>query len=56
KYGQFSDQNIAPKKAEHFHIFMGDNKQKVLKELDHWPTYYPKDLTKEQIKKEMLAH
>ena len=56
KYVQFSDHNIAPKKAVHFHIFMGDNKQKVLKELDNWPTYYSSELTKAQIKKEMLAH
>ena len=30
---------------------MGDNKQKVLKELDNWPTYYSSELTKAQIKK-----
>ena len=38
KYVQFSDHNIAPKKAEHFHIFMGDNNDSLLKEMDHWPT------------------
>ncbi|PTI47173.1 zinc ABC transporter substrate-binding protein, partial [Staphylococcus xylosus] len=56
KYVQFSDHNIAPKKTEHFHIFTGDDKDKVLKELDNWPTYYPEKLTKTEIKEEMLAH
>src|SRR5699024_11559661 len=28
KYVQIRDHNIAPKKAEHIHIFMEDNKQK----------------------------
>ncbi|EHJ07303.1 zinc ABC transporter substrate-binding lipoprotein AdcA [Staphylococcus simiae] len=56
KYIQFSDHNIAPKKAEHFHIFMGDDNDKVLKELDNWPTYYPAKLNKDEIKEEMLAH
>ena len=41
KYVQFSDHNIAPKKAEHFHIFMGDNNDSLLKEMDHWPTILP---------------
>lgn len=56
KYVQFSDHNIAPKKAAHFHIFMGNNKDKILKELDNWPTYYPNSLNSEEIKEEMLAH
>jgi len=56
KYVQFSDHNIAPKKAHHFHIFVGDDKEKVLKELDNWPTYYPKALNSKEIKEEMLAH
>ncbi|PTK15017.1 zinc ABC transporter substrate-binding protein, partial [Staphylococcus saprophyticus] len=56
KYVQFSDHNIEPKKAAHFHIFMGNNKDKILKELDNWPTYYPNSLSSEEIKEEMLAH
>lgn len=56
KYVQFSDHNIAPKKTGHFHIFTGNDKDKVLKELDNWPTYYPEKLTKTEIKEEMLAH
>ncbi|AVQ33898.1 zinc ABC transporter substrate-binding lipoprotein AdcA [Staphylococcus muscae] len=56
KYVQFSDHNIAPVKTGHYHIFMGNDRDKVLKELDNWPTYYPADLSKEEVKDEMLAH
>lgn len=56
KFIQFSDHNIAPKKAEHFHIFMGNDNDALLKEMDNWPTYYPSKLNKDQIKEEMLAH
>lgn len=35
---------------------MGNNKDKILKELDNWPTYYPNSLSSEEIKEEMLAH
>lgn len=50
------DHNIYPKKAAHFHIFTGNDKDKVLKELDNWPTYYPAKLSKDEVKEEMLAH
>jgi zinc transport system substrate-binding protein len=54
---QFSDHGIAPGKAAHFHIFMGDGSQEeTLKEMDNWPTYYPDSLSNEEVKKEMLAH
>ncbi|RIO75649.1 metal ABC transporter solute-binding protein, Zn/Mn family, partial [Staphylococcus gallinarum] len=56
KYVQFSDHNIAPKKAAHFHIFMGNDREKLLKELDNWPTYYPENQTGKEIKTDMLAH
>ena len=56
KYVQFSDHNIYPKKSAHFHIFTGNDKDKVLKELDNWPTYYPSKLSKDEVKEEMLAH
>ncbi len=41
KYVQFSDHNIAPTKAAHFHIFYG---VRILIELENWPTYYPSKL------------
>ncbi len=43
---QFSDHNISPVKTSHFHIFHGgESQEKVLSELENWPTYYPKMLT-----------
>ena len=57
KYVQFSDHNIAPVKAEHFHIFMGNESQeKLFEEMDNWPTYYPSNLTGLEIAQEMVAH
>ena len=55
KYVQFSDHNIAPKKVT-FPYLYGDNNDSLLKEMDHWPTYYPASLDKDDIKEEMLAH
>lgn len=57
KYIQFSDHEIAPTKAHHFHIFMGNSShEEILEEMENWPTYYPANLTKEEIVQEMLAH
>lgn len=55
-YVQFSDHIIAPERALHFHIYMGDDRKALLKELENWPTYYPDDLTAKEIQEEMLAH
>lgn len=57
KYVQFSDHNIYPVKASHFHIYMGNESQaKLLEEMDNWPTYYPSSMSKEQVVEEMMAH
>lgn len=57
KYVQFSDHTIAPRKSQHFHIFMGNTSHEaLLKEMDNWPTYYPYQLSKAQIVDEMLHH
>ncbi|NSN12962.1 ZinT/AdcA family metal-binding protein, partial [Enterococcus faecalis] len=57
KYVQFSDHNIAPTKAAHFHIFFGgDSQESLFNEMDNWPTYYPNDLSKQEIAQEMIAH
>lgn len=57
RYVQFSDHNIAPVKAQHFHIFFGGDSQEALfSELDNWPTYYPSSMSKQEIAQEMVAH
>lgn len=56
EYVQFSDHNIAPKLAEHFHIYMGNDRAQLLKEMDHWPTYYFSDMSGKDIAHEMMAH
>ena len=58
KYVQFSDHNIAPTKdLEHFHIFFGNSSQEeLLKEMDNWPTYYPKNMSVSKIKEDLIHH
>lgn len=53
---QFSDHRIAPSKSDHFHIYWGDDRQALLKQLENWPTYYPAKLTGAEIVEELLAH
>ena len=57
KYVQFSDHTIGPRQSQHFHIYMGnDSQEALLKEMDNWPTFYPYNMTKEQVVDEMLHH
>lgn len=57
RYVQFSDHTIAPRKSAHFHIFFGNTSQQaLLEEMDNWPTYYPYQLTAQQVADEMLHH
>ncbi|AIU72594.1 zinc-binding protein [Hafnia alvei FB1] len=57
KYVQFSDHIIAPRKSSHFHIFMGNTSQAaLLTEMNNWPTYYPYQLTTQQVVDDMLYH
>jgi len=57
KHVQFSDHSIYPTKAEHYHIYFGDEDHvTLLKELDNWPTYYFSNLSGEEIVEEMNAH
>ena len=57
KYVQFSDHGITPGKAERFHIYFGDDGFDALsQEMDNWPTYYPMDMSGEDIKNDMLEH
>jgi len=53
---QFSDHTIAPQKAGHYHLYFGDDRAALLKEVTNWPTYYPFSLDAEGILEEMLAH
>lgn len=57
KYVQFSDHEIAPTDSAHFHIYFGGESQEALyEEVDNWPTYYPSELSDEEIAQEMMAH
>lgn len=52
KYVQFSDHGIAPGKAEHFHIYCGnDGFEALSQEMDHWPTYYPAGMSGERSRR-----
>lgn len=53
---QFLDHRIAPEKADHHHLYWGDDRGTVLAEMDNWPTYYPALMSPAQVVKEMLAH
>ncbi len=53
---QFSDHGIAPNEADHYHLYWGDDRAALLKEVTNWPTYYPSALKPEEIVSEMKAH
>lgn len=55
-YIQFSDHKIAPEKADHYHLYWGDDRAAVLAELTNWPTYYPSRMDAAGVLAEMLAH
>lgn len=57
KYVLFSDHGIAPGKAEHFHIYAGnDGFDALSEEMENWPTYYPADMSGKEIAEDMLEH
>ncbi|MCE7792384.1 metal-binding protein ZinT [Salipaludibacillus sp. CUR1] len=55
-YIQFSDHNIYPTEADHFHLYWGDDREELLDEVTNWPTYYPAEMDGDEIKHEMIAH
>ncbi|MDO5648170.1 metal-binding protein ZinT [Paracoccus sp. (in: a-proteobacteria)] len=55
-YIQFSDHRIAPETSDHYHLYWGDDRAKLLEELTNWPTYYPAALSADEIVREMMAH
>lgn len=56
KFIQFSDHRIESEKSDHFHLYSGNDRAALLKELTNWPTYYPLSLSGEQIAEEMMQH
>lgn len=56
QYIQFSDHNIFPAESYHFHLYWGDDREELLEEVTHWPTYYPSELNEKGIVRDMLAH
>ncbi|QIW19349.1 ZinT family metal-binding protein [Bacillus thuringiensis] len=56
QYIQFSDHGIQPNKAGHYHLYWGDNREALLDEVIHWPTYYPSDMDGHDIAHEMMEH
>ena len=56
RFIQFSDHLIAPEKSGHYHLYWGNDREALLKEVTHWPTYYPSALTGEDVAQEMMAH
>ena len=55
-YVQFSDHAVSPTDAGHYHLYWGDDRAALLEEVTNWPTYYPADLSGDEIVEEMLAH
>lgn len=53
---QFSDHKIAPEKADHYHLYWGNDRAALLEEVTNWPTYYPSSLSAKEIVEEMMAH
>jgi len=53
---QFSDHLIKPEKADHFHLYWGDDRAELLTEVTNWPTYFPANLSGAEIADSMLAH
>ncbi|MCG7336137.1 metal-binding protein ZinT [Sporosarcina sp. ACRSM] len=55
QYIQFSDHNIYPTEADHYHLYWGDDREALLDEVSHWPTYYPSEMDGHTIAHEMIA-
>jgi len=53
---QFSDHEIVPTKVDHYHLYWGDDRAALLKEVTNWPTYFHANLTGAEIAAKMLAH
>ncbi|MBS4207297.1 metal-binding protein ZinT [Bacillus sp. FJAT-50079] len=56
QYIQFSDHSIYPTEAGHYHLYWGDDREALLDEVLHWPTYYPSEMDGHDIAHEMMVH
>ncbi|WP_078392800.1 metal-binding protein ZinT [Shouchella patagoniensis] len=56
QYIQFSDHLISPTDSSHYHLYWGDDREELLDEVTHWPTYYPSNLDADGIVRDQLAH
>jgi zinc transport system substrate-binding protein len=58
RYIQFSDHNIRPTEGlTHYHIYYGDESfEKMLKQLENWPTYYASAMTADDVAKDFAGH
>jgi len=56
QYIQFSDHDIYPTNAHHYHLYWGDDRDELLEEVTNWPTYYPSEMDADDIVNEMIAH
>lgn len=56
EYMQFSDHRIAPEKSDHYHLYWGNDRAALLKEVTNWPTYYASSLSGKDIAHEMMHH
>ena len=54
-YIRFGDHKIAPEKADHYHLYWGDDRAAVLAEPTKWPTYYPSRMDAAAVLAKMLA-
>lgn len=55
-YIQFSDHNIYPYEADHYHLYWGGDREELFDEVINWPTYYPSEMDGHGIAHEMIAH
>ena len=47
---------MVPTKVDHFHLYWGDDRAALLKEVTNWPTYFPADWSGADIVKSMTSH
>ena len=57
KYIGFNDHMIAPTKPEHYHFYSSNvSIDDMCKESDNWPTYFPKNYSKDEVSKAFAGY